>query len=198
MQPANLNTKTVTIFIRNMVSDSCVKVIKWELERSGFIQVEDIELGRAVIHYNEGVVNTDFINAILNRNGFALIDDKEKKLVEQIKAAVIQLFFFGNNVNSLIRNSDYLSQKLGEPYISLSKAFSKHTNSTLEKYIIQIKIERVKELISYDDISLSEISYTMGYSSVAALSTQFKQVAGVSVHDYKKQIHSDRIPLNKI
>lgn len=198
MQPHTLNTKTVTIFIRNMVSDSCMKVVKWELERSGFIQVEDIELGKAVIHFNEGVVNDEFINAILKRNGFALINDSEARLVEQIKHAVIELIFFGNNTNSLIRNSDYLSQKLEQPYVALSKIFSKHTGVTLEKFIIQIKIERVKEFISYDDLSLSEISYRMGYSSVAHLSAQFKQTTGETVQDYKKEFHQRRTPLNKI
>ena len=181
-----------------MVSDSCIKVVKWELERSGFIQVEEVELGKAVIHFNEGVVNEEFINAILKRNGFALINDSEARLVEQIKHAVIQLMFFGNNTNSLIRNSDYLSQKLEQPYTTLSKIFSKHTGVTLEKFIIQIKIERVKEFISYDDLSLSEISYRMGYSSVAHLSSQFKQVAGETFQEYKKEFHQHRKPLNKI
>jgi len=151
-----------------------------------------------VVHYNEGVVNLEFIDEILKRNGFALINNEELRLIERIKAAVIQLIFFGSNTNSLIRNSDYLSQKLGEPYPALSKTFSKQTGITLEKYIIQIKIEKVKELISYDDLSLSEIGYMMGYSSVAHLSNQFKQVTGISVQDYKKQIHPERTPLNRI
>jgi len=198
MQPNSLNTKYTTIYIKNMVCDSCVKVVKWELERTGFIQVETVELGKAVIHFNEGVIGPEFINAVLQRNGFCLIDDKEDVLVEQIKSSVIQLIFFGNNTNSLVRNSDFLSQKLDIPYTTLSKIFSKKTTTTLEKFIIQIKIEKVKELISYNDMSLSEVAHTMGYSSVAYLSNQFKQITGMNVQDYKNQIHPARAPLNKV
>ncbi|MFM2225739.1 MAG: hypothetical protein RJA07_1941 [Bacteroidota bacterium] len=199
MQPHTLNTKRQEIFIRNMVCDSCIKVVKWELERTGFIQVEHVELGKAILQFNEGVINLDFISAILNRNGFDLISDEETKLVEQVKAAMIQLIIFGSNTNTILRNSDFLAQKLGYSYSHISKVFNKKESTTLEKYIIRLKIEKVKELISYDELSLSEISYQMGYSSVAHLSAQFKQVAGQSVQDYKKDSnHSPRMPLNKI
>ena len=186
MQPANLNTKQSTIHIRNMVCDSCVKVVRWELERTGFIKVDHVELGRAVISFNEQVI------------GLSLIDDREDKLVEQIKQSVVQLIFFGNNTNTILRNSDYLSQKLGEPYHVLSKVFSQKTNLTLEKYVIQIKMEKVKELISYGELTLSEIAHMMDYSSVQYLSNQFKQVTGVNVNDYKKEFHKKRIPLNHL
>lgn len=196
MQPSSLNTSQSTIYIRNMVSNSCVKLVRWELERTGFIKVELVELGRAVISYNEQVIGLPLINEILKNNGFAIIDDREDKLVEQIKQSVIQLIFYGNNTNTILRNSDYLSQKLGEPYHVLSKIFSQKTNVTLEKYIIQIKMEKVKELISYGELTLSEIAHMMGYSSVQYLSNQFKQVTGVNVNDYKKELHKKRIPLN--
>lgn len=170
-----------------MICNSCCKVVKWELERTGFIQVQHVELGRADILYNESIINLEMIDLILRRNDFELIENKEQRLVEQIKQSVIQLVFYGANTNTILRNSDYLSQKLGEPYNKLSKIFHQHTGITLEKFIIQIKIEKVKELMSYESLTLSEIAYQLGYSSVAHLSGQFKQIEGVNVQDYKKK-----------
>ena len=161
--------------------------MKWEFERTGFIQVLQVELGKAEILYNEGIINLEMINLILKRNDFELIENKEERMVEQIKQSVIQLVFYGANTNTILRNSDYLSQKLEEPYIKLSKIFHKHTLITLEKFIIQIKIEKVKELMSYESLTLSEIAYQLGYSSVAHLSSQFKQIEGINVQDYKKK-----------
>lgn len=181
-----------------MVSDSCIKVVRMVLERTGFINVHHIELGKAVVSCNAQMVSSELIDTILKSQGFALIDDKEDKLVEQIKQSIIQLIFFGNNTNTILRNSDFLSQKLGEPYHVLSKAFSQKTGTTLEKYIIQVKIEKVKELISYDELTLSEIAHQMGYSSVQYLSNQFKQVTGTNVNDYKKEFHKHRIPVNQL
>ncbi len=115
MQPYSLNTKKTQLHIRNMICESCIKVVKWELERTGFIQVNEVKLGEAVISYNEGVINLDFINAVLKRNGFELIENKELILVEKIKSSMIQLIFYGNNTNSILRNSDFLSKKLELP-----------------------------------------------------------------------------------
>ena len=181
-----------------MVSNSCIRIVREELGRTGFIQVHHVELGKADVNYDTQLINLEGINTILKKNGFALIDDRDSQLVEQIKTSVIQLFFYGNNANSLIRNSDFLSDKLGHPYAHLSKVFSEKTGTTLEKYIILIKIERIKELISYDEMTLSEVSYMMGYSSVQYLSNQFKQVTGHSVSEYKGLIHKDRKPLSSI
>ena len=118
--------------------------------------------------------------------------------MEQIKTSVIQFVFYGNNTNSLIRNSDYLSEKLQHSYRHLSKVFSENTGITLEKYIIIIKAEKIKELISYDELTLSEIAYQMGYSSVQYLSNQFKQVTGYSVSEYKSLGRKDRRSLSEI
>lgn len=115
-----------------------------------------------------------------------IVEDKEEQLVEDIKVSVIELIHGLNNMNSIIRKSDYLVEKLGKSYQQLSKIFSAHEPITLEKYIILHKIERTKELIDQDDYTLSEISYMMDYSSVQYLSNQFKKITGVSVSDYKK------------
>lgn len=175
-----------------------MRIVGEELQRTGFIRVLHVELGLAEIFYDTQVISMQTINSILKKNGFVLIDNKEEKLVEQIKTSIIQLIYYGNNTNSLIRNSDYLSDKLGHPYVQLSKIFSERTGTTLEKYIILIKIEKIKELISYEEMTLSEISYSMGYSSVQYLSNQFKQVTGLSVSEYKNLLQKDRKPLSSI
>ena len=138
------------------------------------------------------------IEDVIVECGFELLVDKEKILAEQIKLAVIELIHYYNNANSLIRNSDYLIEKLGYTYQHLSSVFSKHENTTLEKYIIAHKIEKVKEMIEFDNLTLSEISYMMGYSSVQYLSTQFKSVTGISVTEYKGTPAGSRLGLDRI
>lgn len=198
MQPSNLNTKRAALHIKNMVSNSCIRIVKEELENTGFIKVLHVELGKAEVIYDSQIIHIDAINSILKKSGFELISNKDEKLVEQIKTSVIQLIYFGNNTNSLIRNSDYLSEKIGYPYVHLSKVFSEKTGTTLEKYIILIKIEKIKELISYDEMTLSEISYAMGYSSVQYLSNQFKQITGLTVSEYKSNLNKERKTLSEI
>jgi len=198
MQKHNFNTSRATILIKNMVSNSCIKLIRQELSRTGFIEVLHIQLGTADIQFDPQVMNLDSIDIILRRNGFELLRDPDKILVEQIKSAIIQLVFYGNNATSLMRNSDYLSEKIGRPYLQLSKVFSEKTGTTLEKFMILIKVEKIKELISYDQLTLSEIAYMMGYSSVQYLSNQFKQVAGCTVSEYKQQGSKNRKPLNDL
>jgi AraC family transcriptional regulator len=185
IRKTNSSPRTITIFIKHMVSSRCMRVIREELEKTGKIWVQKISLGSADISFDPVVVSLDDIGKILLENGFELMHDKDSLLVEQIKIAVLEMIYYGNNLNTIIRNSDYLSDKLGLPYLQISKIFSDHTGTTLEKYIILVKIERVKELISYGEMTLSEISYMMGYSSVQYLSNQFKQVSGYSVTEYK-------------
>ena len=100
--------------------------------------------------------------------------------------------------NAMVRNSDYLVERFGMSYPYISSIFSKHENITLEKFIISIKIEKVKELIEYGDLTLSEIAYMMGYSSVQYLSTQFKSVTGISVTEYKTAPGAGRSGLDQL
>ncbi len=181
-----------------MVSNSCIKLVKQDLEQTGFIEVLHIELGLAEIQFDAQVINFQGIDALLKRNGFELLNDKNARLVEQIKTSVIQLVYYGNNNSSIMRNSDFLSEKLAHTYLHLSKVFSERTGTTLEKYIILIKIEKIKELISYDQLTLSEIAYEMGYSSVQYLSNQFKQITGYTVSSYKSLKNKDRRTLDSI
>jgi AraC-like DNA-binding protein len=103
-----------------------------------------------------------------------------------------------NNVDSIARKSDYLVEKTGLSYPYLSRIFSNHEHITLEKYIILNKIERIKELIDQEELTLSEIAFNMDYSSVQYLSNQFKQMTGMTVSDYKESDRSSKIPIDQL
>ena len=190
-------TITTALFIKNMVCKCCIRVLKEDLEKAG-VKVNKLMLGEAEIEYDPGKISFKNIEEIIKNDGFELIVNKEKIMVEQIKLAVIELIHYYNNSNSLLRNSDYLIEKLGYSYQHLSSVFSKHEKSTLEKYIILQKIEKVKELIEFENITLSEISFMMGYSSVQYLSNQFKSITGISVTDYKKSEYKNRKQLDRL
>jgi AraC family transcriptional regulator len=181
-----------------MVSARCIKVLKLEFERTNAIVINHIQLGSADIDFDISKISLDVIDSILIENGFERIVDKEFQLTEQIKVAVLEMIYYGNNLNTIIRNSDYLSDKLGHSYAHLSKIFSEKAGTTLEKYIILVRIERVKELLGYGELTLSEIAYMMGYSSVQYLSNQFKQITSYSVSEYKQLPIKPRKALDKL
>lgn len=189
--------KTAELYIRNMVSSRCIVAVRQMMKQLDLVERERISLGRAVVGYEDERQLAQFVDA-LPSIGFSLVEDDGQQHVEMIKAAAIELFYHGNNANSLIRNSDHLSERTGMPYHQLSRVFSEQTGTTLEKYIILLKIERVKELLSYKDLTLSEISYQMGYSSVQYLSNQFKQVTGVTPKQFKDGKGGTRIPLDQL
>ena len=175
---------TKTIKIKNLFCSSTVLLLKEKLEETGYI-VHEINLGSATLSFDPSILTEEGVTTLLEKYGLGLVIDKDKKLVEDIKLAVIELIHQLNNVNSVIRRSDYLVEKLGKSYQQLSKVFSSHESTTLEKYIILQKIERTKELINQDEFTLSEIAYMMEYSSVQYLSNQFKKTTGLSVSEYR-------------
>lgn len=166
-----------------MLCECCLKLIKLELERIG-IDVVKAKLGDMCIAYESSKISISTIEEIFTSNGFEIIVDKDTALVEQIKHTVVELVHH-STYNAMVRNSDFLVSRFDKSYQHLSTVFSKHENITLEKYIILHRIEKVKELIQVDEQSLSEIAFMMGYSSVQYLSTQFKQITGYSVTEYK-------------
>lgn len=187
----------IQLSIKNMVSRRCIQSVENILLDLG-IMVKKVALGSADIECDNFDLVLDKLKKALIEQGFEIIQNKEFQILEQIKVAVLEMIYYGNNLNTIIRNSDYLSDKIGLPYGQLSKLFSELTGQTLEKYIILVKIERVKELLTYNEMTLSEISYQMGYSSVQYLSTQFKQVTGFSVSEYKALPVKTRIPLDEL
>jgi len=186
-----------TLYVKYMVCKCCIRILKQELEQQD-IHIQRIVLGEIDIKFDDTKITNSQIEKIINENGFELVANKEKILIEQIKTAVIELVHFANNMNSIIRNSDYLVEKLGYSYQHLSAIFSKYESNTLEKFIILHKIEKVKEMIEYGDLTLSEIAFAMGYSSVQYLSTQFKNITGISVTDYKKAPNVERKSIAEI
>lgn len=180
-----------------MVSNCAIHLLKEKFNASA-IHVEYITLGVAVLRYDPRIVSEKKIRQILQKYGFDIILGREKILVENIKFAVIELIHQLNNVDSIIRKSDYLVEKLGMSYQYLSRVFSATEGITLEKYIILQKIERIKELVHQDEYTLSEIAYMMDYSSVQYLSNQFRKITGLSVSDFKKNETPLKKPLDKL
>ena len=185
-----------TIHVKNMTCSCCIHLLHRELTLDG-IDIHDIRLGTLVLSHDPKKITWKKIESILESYGFEILTDKEKMLVEQIRNAVIDLVH-NSTYNAMVRNSDYLVERFGMSYPYISSLFSKHEGTTLEKFIILHKIEKVKELIEYGELTLSEIAYMMGYSSVQYLSTQFKSVTGISVTEYKVTPSTSRLGLDKI
>lgn len=191
------DTVTKKIYIKNMISNCCIRTLKSDLEENNII-VNEIRLGFAKITYNLSKINDEKIASILALSELSLIKSREQKIVENIKIAVIELIHKMNNVDSIAKKSDYIVEKLGLNYRYLSKLFSNIEPVTLEKYIILNKIERIKNLIDEDEYTLSEIAYMMDYSSVQYLSNQFKKETGYSVSDYKQSDKSEKKSLTDL
>ncbi len=185
-------------FLKNMVSNSCVRLIKLYFEAYESIQIQQIELGCVRLKILKPEIKRNDLVHHFESIGFGVLEDKDEILVEEIKTAAIELIHLATNSNSLIRNSLYISERVQESYDKISKTFSKVTGTTIEKYIILLKIEKVKMLLLEDDYSLSEISYQLGYSSVQYLSRQFKATTGYTVTDFCKLEEPLRIPLEDI
>uniref|UniRef100_A0A832G216 Helix-turn-helix domain-containing protein n=1 Tax=Ignavibacterium album TaxID=591197 RepID=A0A832G216_9BACT len=186
-----------TIHIKNMVCNRCIKVVKEELENLGY-QVNSIILGEATIQ-STGKINFDLINKVLTENGFELIDSRQSRIIEKIKITVIETI--RDMAEEKLKNisfTDLLQENLNLSYQYLSTLFSSSEGITIEKYIILQKIEKVKELIVYDELSFSEIAYRLDYSSVQHLSSQFKKITGLTPSHFKKIKSFKRNPLDKI
>ena len=189
--------KTTTIYIKNMLCLCCLRMIRQELEKAGYV-VEEIMLGKAKLSFDDSNPTLDGIRSVLLELGTDLIESRENRLVEEIKLAVIELIHHMNNMDSMVRKSEYLVEKTGLSYTYLSRIFSNHEHITLEKYIILNKIERIKELIDQDEFTLSEIAFMMDYSSVQYLSNQFKNTTGMTVSEYKESDRSSKKPIDRL
>lgn len=180
-----------------MVCGRCIKVVREELEGIG-IQVGRVELGEVEV-VNKGSLDLKKIQSVLENNGFEIIEDKKVRTIEHIKLAILRLVQQNRSVSPMRLNySDHLSKELGQDYHYLSSLFSSIENVTIEQYIILQRIERVKELLKYGDLTLSEIAATTGYSSVQHLSNQFKKTTGMTPTHFKDLKKSLRKPLDKV
>lgn len=174
----------VKVFIKNMVCIRCKMVVKAELEKLG-LNYSSVELGEVELPLPLNSADRENLKVALLRSGLELMDDKKSVLIQKIKTIIIEMVHFSDEPLR-ITFSNYLSQKLNHDYTYLANLFSEVQGTTLEQFIIAHKIERVKELLVYDELNLTEISYLMHYSSVAHLSTQFKKVTGLTPSHFKK------------
>lgn len=189
--------KTTELKIKNMVCPRCIKVVIEELEKLGH-EVKDIKLGEVSII---GQINEDklvLITDALVKNGFELIDDRKSQLIEAIKNIVIDAIHYNDLSEQNYIWSDFISKNLNLEYKYLSQLFSSVEGITIEHYIILQKIEKAKEYIVYNELTLSEISWKLGYSSVAHLSNQFKNITGMPPRDFKQIGIHKRKPLDKV
>ncbi|RPI72842.1 MAG: helix-turn-helix domain-containing protein [Ignavibacteriales bacterium] len=182
--------------IKNMVCDRCIKVVREELAKIGY-PPEDVRLGEAKIK-SSGEIDLDKIRRTLEDNGFELLGNKQAKMIEDIKAALIDLIQNKPEKLEKISISKFLADKFHSSYQHISSLFSSKEGITIEKYFINQKIEKAKELLIYNELNLSEISYMLGYSSVQHLSNQFKKVTGFTPSDFKKLKNKNRKPLDKL
>ncbi|MET1056212.1 MAG: AraC family transcriptional regulator [Pedobacter sp.] len=185
------------LHIKNMVCDRCILIVRQQLDQLG-LSADTISLGKVSVSPEPDQLKLQEVSAALQGLGFELIDKEKNQLIEQIKTQVIEIVHYSDL--SAVQQSlmNLIAQKLNRDYVYLSRLFSDAEGVTIEKYIIQQKVEKVKELLEYGELNLNEISYKMGYSSSAHLSTQFKSVTGMPPSKYKAQPAGDRKPLDQL
>jgi len=177
------------LHIKYMVSLRCKMVVKAELDALG-LQHGVIELGEVEISGRLNAEQHEQLKGALLKSGLELMDDKKAMLIERVKNVIVEMVHYANE-RPKENFSDYLSEKLNYDYTYLANLFSEVTGITIEQHIIAHKIERAKELILYDELNLTEISYKLNYSSVAHLSNQFKKITGLTP-SYFKQLKQKR------
>jgi len=179
-----------------MVCNRCKTVVKNELEELG-IKISRVELGE--VSTIEKISDEDFelLSERLVQHGFEILKDKDKKIIEKVKNIIVKLVY--EDESNLSENlSDIIVKQLRQDYSMVSKLFSETEGITIEKYLINLRVERVKELLMYDELSLSQIAHKLNYSSTAYLSNQFKKVTGLSPSFFKKLKTTTRKPIDEI
>ncbi len=190
--------KKETFFLKNMFSQSCIKLIELSFNAQENISIKTIALGEVQLEYNPEIISHNSIQEQFLKLGFATINDPDVEIVEKTKVAAIELIHESLNNNSLVRNSEYISDKVQLPYDRISRVFSKVTGTQLEKVIILLKIEKAKELLIGNEYNVSEIAYMMDYSSVQYFSNQFKKTVGVTISEFKEAPQKYRKTLEEI
>jgi len=181
-----------------MVCDRCIMTVETVLDDLGF-DVREVSLGNAVISGDPDRDEFDQIRQELSDKGFELITDRNDKLLEELKVQLLSYLRYLEDTDDPSKISMYLQQELNYNYSYLSNYFSKHLGMTIEKYLINLKIERVKELLTYEELTLSEIAWKLNYSSVQYLSNQFKKITGETVSSFRSHIDErDRQSLDTI
>jgi len=179
-----------------MVSIRCKMVVKDELKKLG-LHYKVVDLGEADVIENLSEEQRNQLKTGLIKSGLELMDDKKSVLIERIKNVVIEMVHYEDELPKS-NFSDYIAEKLNHDYTYLANLFSEVVGTTIEHFIISHKIEKVKELLVYDELTLTEISYKLNYSSVAHLSNQFKKVTGLTPSHFKKLKNKRRRALEDV
>lgn len=179
-----------------MVSARCKMVVKEELKKLGLHFIV-VDLGEVEIMETLSAIQREHLKSVLLQSGLELMDDKRAVLIEKIKNVIIEMVHHTEEAMK-VNFSDYLSKKLDHDYTYMANLFSEVQGSTIEHFIISHKIERIKELIIYGELNITEISQLMNYSSVAHLSNQFKKSTGLSPSHFKQLKDKRRSPIEEI
>lgn len=171
------------LYIKNMVCNRCKMVVKSELEKFG-LHPTAVELGEVDISEELNKEQKKKANEMLQSFGFELMDDKKSRIIEKIKTTIVELIYSEQQLH--VNFSDYISKLIAHDYSHISKLFTEVEGITIEKYFITQKIERVKELLVYDELSLSEIADNLYYTDVSHLSKQFKKITGLTPSHFKQ------------
>lgn len=198
--PFKLQTRIIsgrmTLPIKNMVCPRCIRAVRQILEQAG-LDVKSVRLGAAEIEGELTREEKSRLAAQLETLGFELLEDRKSRTIEQVKNTIVELVRSERGVPDA-NLSDYLSERLGLDYKYLSSLFSEMQGRTIEKFFIAQKIERVKELLVYDELTLGEIAFRLGYSSTAHLSAQFKRTTGLTPSFYKRMGDKKRRSLDEL
>ncbi len=187
-----------TLTVRNMVCNRCKRVVRDEFEKLGLI-VGRVELGEVEIGELPPTITLDDVRRVLKDNEFDLVDDQRQSLVEHMKVLLINEIQHLKGERLPTENiSTFLERKLGYEYSYLSSLFSASEGQNVEKYVIALKIEKVKEWLRYGELTLSEMAWRLGYSSVQHLSNQFRQVVGQTPGQFRKAAQVNRRSLDML
>lgn len=183
-------------FIKNMVCNRCIMLVQQVFENADYAPIR-VSLGEVETAKPMGEEEMEKLRKVLVDYGFEMIDDTKSRMIEKIKNTIVQSIHH-NHDELKVNYSAYIESHLNRDYAYLSSLFSEVEGTTIEKYIIHQKIERVKELLVYDELTLSEIADQMGYSNVAYLSSQFKKVTGLTPSHFKQVKENKRKPLDQV
>ena len=184
------------MFIKNMVCNRCIMVVEQEFEKAG-IKPESVELGEVELKKELTEAQSQMLQKRLSELGFEVLDTKHQRQIEKVKSSLIEMVQSGE-IEEHFSISDFISGRLNKEYSQISRLFSEVEGTTIEQFYILQKIEKVKEWLVYDEFSLSEISWKLGYSSVAHLSAQFKKITGLTPSEFRKIGNSRRKPLDMV
>lgn len=184
------------LFIKNMVSTRCIMIVK-SVAESLSIDYSSVDLGEMDLDYDISAQQLDLLKSGLLRYGLDLLEDKKSVLVEKIKTVVIEMIHYDDETPKT-KISDYISSRLNYDYTYLANLFSTVMTTTLQHFIISHKVERVKELLLYDELSLKEIAYKMNYSSVGHLANQFKKHTGMTTGEFKRTVSKRFMPYENV